>query len=258
MSNNVEIITVDATNIDEHGFFCYKSKPKAEGYQRKLAWLKARFAEGLVIKIVYDDGRSVGFIEYIPGEYAWRPIRAAGYMVIHCIWVVGRAKKKGYGSRLLAECVEDARRQQKYGVVMMTRKGGHMAGKKLFLKNGFVEVDKAPPAFELVVHKFTDDAPNPAFPTDWEARANRYDSGLTIIYADQCPYMADTVTKLSGVAAARGMETHVVELTNSHEARETAPSPYGVFSLVYNGKLLAPLPLSEKQLITHLEERAAS
>ena len=95
-----EIIEVDETNVSQQGFFCYKSKPKAEGYRRKLNWLKNRFLEGMKTKIVYENGRSVGFIEYIPGESAWRAVNADDYLVIHCIWVVGRGKKKGYGSRL--------------------------------------------------------------------------------------------------------------------------------------------------------------
>ena len=43
MNNNVEIIAVDATNVAQYGFFCYKSKRKAEGYRRKLDWLNSGF-----------------------------------------------------------------------------------------------------------------------------------------------------------------------------------------------------------------------
>ena len=82
MDNHIEIVTVDATNVAQHGFFCYKSKPKSEGYQRKLQWLEERFAEGLRIKILYENGRSVGFIEYLPGEFAWRAVHAPNYVLI--------------------------------------------------------------------------------------------------------------------------------------------------------------------------------
>ena len=70
MNDNAKIVPVDATNVAEQGFFCYKSKPKSEGYGRKLDWLEQRFSEGLKIKIVYEGKRSFGFIEYIPGEFA--------------------------------------------------------------------------------------------------------------------------------------------------------------------------------------------
>lgn len=33
MNDNVRIVTVDATNVEQEGFFCYKSKPKSEGYR---------------------------------------------------------------------------------------------------------------------------------------------------------------------------------------------------------------------------------
>ncbi|UCE07082.1 MAG: GNAT family N-acetyltransferase, partial [bacterium] len=67
---NFKIIDVNSDNVEQTGFFCYMSKRKTEGFQRKLNWLKARFAEGMRIKMF--DLPERGFIEYIPGEYAWR------------------------------------------------------------------------------------------------------------------------------------------------------------------------------------------
>jgi GNAT superfamily N-acetyltransferase len=110
MSNDTfELITVNADNLDKHGFFCYMSKRKAPGYAQKRAWLAARFAEGLKLHMVHEiGGRTVGFIEYAPGEFAWRTVHAPDYLVIHCLWVVGKGKGKGYGSRLLQICLDAA------------------------------------------------------------------------------------------------------------------------------------------------------
>jgi hypothetical protein len=69
MGEQVEITTVDATNVDEYGFFCYKSKPKSAGYQQKLAWLRERFAEGMRIQILYEGKRSVGGVFQIVYHY---------------------------------------------------------------------------------------------------------------------------------------------------------------------------------------------
>ncbi|MBN1994469.1 MAG: GNAT family N-acetyltransferase [Anaerolineae bacterium] len=248
MTNNIKIITVDATNVAEHGFFCFKSKPKSEGYQRKLAWLQQRFAEGMQIKLVYEGPRSVGFVEYIPGEYAWRAVNAKDYLVIHCLWVVGKCKKKGYGTRLLNECLEHAQKIGKQGVAMVTSSGVWLADKKLLLKNGFEEVDQAPPSFSLLVKKFND-APPPSFPTDWDERANRYGQGLTIIRSDQCPYIPDAVAIIADFFAGRNIPTRELELTNAQEVQELSPSPYGLFGVVYNGKLLSYHYLGQKDLI---------
>ena len=123
--------------------------------------------EGLCIKLLHETGgRTVGFIETIPGEYAWRVVNAAGYTVIHCLWVVGQGKGKGYGTRLLQACLADARAEGRPGVAMVASDGVWLAGKQIFLKNGFEQVDvcacvvppKAAPTFRLLVHSFGADA----------------------------------------------------------------------------------------------------
>ena len=110
-------------------FFCYMIKRKTDGFQRKLNWLKARFAEGMRIKMLELPER--GFIEYIPGEYAWRAINARGYMVIHCLWVVGKSRGKGYAGVLLNQCIEDARQSGMKGVAMVTSERIWLVGKKI-------------------------------------------------------------------------------------------------------------------------------
>ncbi|MEA3440787.1 MAG: GNAT family N-acetyltransferase [Chloroflexota bacterium] len=247
MTDSVEIITVNATNIEEHGFFCYKSKPKSHGYQKKLQWLQQRFTEGLRIKILYEGSRSVGFIEYIPGEHTWRVVEAPNYLVVHCLWVVGRGKEKGYGSRLLDECVEDARQEGKHGVVMVSSRGNWLANEKIFLKNGFENLDSAPPSFNLLVKKIKAGA-EPVFPQDWEARLGHYSSGVTIVYADQCPYMPDAVQQAVDEFASRGIEAKVVRLESSAEVRAKSPTAYGVFGIVYDGRLLTYHYLGKKEL----------
>ena len=243
----VTIVTVDDTNFEEHGFFCYKSKPKSEGYQKKLRWMEQATAKGLRIKILYEGNRSVGYIEYIPGEHTWRAVDAPGYLVVHCIWVVGRGKKKGYGSRLLDECVEDARQQGKNGVVMVSSRGNWLAHEKVFVRNGFEIVDSAPPSFNLLVKKVKE-GPEPAFPQDWEQRLAQYPSGATIFYADQCPYMPDAIQHAVDEFAARGIEARLVKLESSEEVRAKSPTPYGVFGIVYDGKLLTYHYLGKKEL----------
>ena len=245
MDNKVEIVTVDATNVAEHGFFCYKSKRKSVGYQRKLNWLKQRFSEGMRMKILYEGARSVGFVEYIPGEFAWRAVNAQGYMVIHCLWVVGTGKGKGYASRLLAECVQDARNLGQHGVAMVTSSRVWLSDKKIFLKNGFEIVDEAAP-FELLVKRF-DETPLPTFPRNWDERLSRCGSGLTVFRADQCPYIDDAVKGVLEIASERGIETRVIELTSGRQVQDSVPSPYGIFSIVYNGELVSYHYLGKKE-----------
>ncbi|MDY6796301.1 MAG: GNAT family N-acetyltransferase [Actinomycetota bacterium] len=242
----MELIDTNAENISEYAICTYKN-PRLEGYQRKMAWLKERYPEGLRFRIMHDrDNGTVGTIEYIPGDETWRAVEAAGYMVVHCLFIIPKEYKgKGHGSMMLEECMKDAGEEGMYGVAAVTRKGTWMAGKELFCKSGFEVVDKAPPDFELVVRKFKQKSPSPSFTDDWEKRLERYGSGLTILRSDQCPAVAKPLKEI--ILAARddyGMEPRVIEVTDAGESRQ-APSAYGaVFSLVYDGRLLVDHAIS--------------
>jgi ribosomal protein S18 acetylase RimI-like enzyme len=247
---NIKIIDVNADNVEQTGFFCYMSKRKSEGFQRKLDWLKARFAEGMRIKMFELPER--GFIEYIPDEHAWRAVDAKGYMSIHCLWVVGKSRGKGLAGILLKECINDAKQSGMSGVAMVTSERIWLIGKKLLLKHGFESVDEAPP-FNLMVKKFND-VPSPTFTGNWEQKASHYREGLTVIRSDQCPYIPDATTAVLDFAKERGITSRVIELKSCQDVRDLAPSPYGVFSIVHNGRLLAYHYLLPKDLVKMFDE----
>ncbi len=247
------IMDINQHNVAKTGFFCKMSQKKAPGYQRKLRWLQARFAEGLKMKMLDFSQEGRGFIEYIPGEYAWRPVEAGGYMFVHCLWVTGTSKNKGNGSLLLEECISDARRMGMHGVATVTSAGSWMAGKQLFNKHGFETVDHMPPTFELLVKPF-DSASLPTFSKGQEDRIKRCGSGLTVFRTDQCPYLDDAVEVAMETARERGLDCRVVELNTVQDVREMAPTPYGVFSLVLNSKLLSYHYIGKKELNIRLDE----
>lgn len=263
MKEKYEIKTVDASNVDEAGFFCYMSKRKEAGYKQKRDWLEARFAEGMKIKVIHEiGGRDTAFIEYIPGEYAWRAVNAKGYMFIHCLWVVGKGKGKGYGKVLIEECIKDARAQKMKGVAMLTSSHTWLVGKEIFERNGFAEVASAPPSFQLMVHRFGSApstalraGPEPTLPSDWDARAKAFGRGLTVIRTPQCPYIENATTAILAVAEARGLKSQVVELKSAKEVRERSPFAYGIFGSVLDGKPLAYQYLLEKDFDKLLQER---
>jgi len=242
----IEIIDTKAENVLQYGLCGYKDIKRA-GYPEKLKWLKDRFPEGLKIKTLYSDKDGTqGMIEYIPGEYCWRPVEASGYMFIHCIFSGFKSiyKGKGYGSLLLDECVKDAKNEDLQGIAVVTRKGPFMAGKELFVKNGFEVIEKAPPDFELLVKKFNKNAPLPRFKGMWEERLSQYNNGLTIIRADQCPYTVKNVKEISELAESNyGLKPDIINLKNCTEAQDS-PAPFGTFGILLRGKVIAHHPIS--------------
>ena len=252
--NEIEIVDTNANNIQNYGFCGYKTV-KQEGYRRKVDWLKQRFPEGMKFKVLHSASQqSLGFIEYIPGEFTWRAVEANGYMVIHCIANFYRGnREKGYGSLLVEECLKDASKQNMYGAAVVTRKGTWMAGKELFLINGFEVVDKAPPDFELLAKKFAD-APTPVLTGDWERRLSKYSSGLVIISSDQCPYTVKAVREISETAEEKfGIKPEVIELKNCKDA-QNAPSAFAIFGIIHNGKLIADHPISNKRFMNIMDK----
>ncbi|UCF06547.1 MAG: hypothetical protein JSV33_05840 [bacterium] len=246
------IITVDSRNVEEFGFFCVKNR-KHPGYIAKLPWLQQRFEEGLRIKLILTtEDKQAGLLEYMPGEHAWRIIEAPEYFVIHCIWVASnKFPYKGMASALLEECLKDADSSDKLGVAVVTSDGSWMASKNFFIKNGFEQVDEAKPHFQLLV-KPRKEGPLPAFPRNWDERLSKF-QGLQLIYTNQCPYIGKAVKELPPVAEQYGIRLNLVELKNARETRRIMPSPYGVISLLYNGRLLADHPISATRLRNILE-----
>jgi hypothetical protein len=117
-----------------------------------------------------------------------------------------------------------------------------MAGSGLFIKAGFVSVESSPP-YELLVKKFKRAAPDPRFIVERERVLKRHTKGLTILAADQCPMVPKCVEDISQAARALGLKPKVVRIRSAKASREL-PTPFGVFSIIYDGKLIAERPVS--------------
>lgn len=130
---------------------------------------------------------------------------------------------------------------------MVSSRGNWLAHEKIFLQHGFQSIDTAPPSFQLLVHPFQD-GPLPTFPRDWEARQAVFGDGLTIVYADQCPYMPDAVEAAVEAFRQRGVPARTVKLEDAAAVQQQSPSAYGVFSIVYNGRLFAYHYLGPREL----------
>ena len=258
MASAFSIYDVTAENVDQTGFFCYMSKRKEPGYKQKRDWLMERFSEGMRIKILHEEGgRDTGFIEYIPGENAWRALNAEGFMVIHCLWVVGKGKDKGFGSELIKACIDDAREQGKAGVAMVTTDRVWLAKKDVFLKHGFTQVDQAMGIFQLLQFDLKAGGKT-SFPTNWEERAQKFGAGLTVLRTPQCPYIENGANDILSFAKSRGIATRTHVFQTAKEVQSDSPSPYGVFGTVLDGKLLAYHYLLQKDFARLMAERSGT
>jgi hypothetical protein len=217
-----------------------------EGHIRKTKWLKTHLKKGLKAKVLLTEKDiQAGYIEYIPGKYAWRGVEAGGYMFIHCLWTFFKKyQRQGRGKLLIRACIDDARKAKMKGVAALARKKPWLANSDIFLKTGFEVVDTAPPDYELLVKKFAKSAANPKFKDNWDKKLKKYGKGLTIVLANQCPHTARFADKIAEMAATTfKLKPQIVELKTYRDA-QNAPTPYAVFAVIYNARLLADHQIS--------------
>jgi len=239
--SDYEIVDTNAENIGGCSL-CGNTNANNLGLRRKTSWLKERYAEGLRYKVLRSEKfGDVGMIEYAPGSHAWRPVEAEGYLVIHCLWIKRKHKGKGLGSLLLDSCLRDAKKSKCRGVAVVTSSDSFMAESGLFIKTGFVSVESIPP-YELLVKKFKKAAPDPRFVVDRELLLKKYKKGLTILAADQCTLATKSVERIAEAARRLGLEPRVVRIRSAKASREL-PTPYGVFSIIYDGRLIVERPI---------------
>ncbi len=232
----IQLLDVTAVNVTQVGVYCIKDK-KAPGYLDKVRWFQNRLNKGLKLKLAIDEtGKQIGFIEYIPSELAWRPIKAKNYLFIQCIAIFGKeTRDKGYASQLIKACEHDAIEQLKSGVCTMTSDGPWVATKSLFEKNNYAIVDRLD-RFELLSKSFKESTVHPRL-NDWTKQQPKYE-GWHLIYADQCPWHAKAVAEIQHLALTKEIPLQVTKLSTPSQA-QNAPSGFGTFSLIKDGTLLA-------------------
>jgi hypothetical protein len=229
------IVEVTAENLGEHPQVICFINPGHELHHLKVDWLEQQFRLGLKIKLLYLEGqkRPAGFIEYVPGEHCWRAVAARGYLFIQCLWTNGKSiQHQGLGARLLEAAEEDAAGLA--GVAALTSDASFMADRRLFLKQGY-RVAAKEGKDQLLVKSFREE-PLPSL-NDWRGRLQSY-RGLNIVYSRQCPWVARFIEEVKPVLRELDLRFNVIELKSPAEAQQ-APAPYGVFSLILDGRLLA-------------------
>ncbi len=230
----IEIVEVNSSNLKKYGFLCNTNKKHA-GYQSKYKWLMDQFKKGLIIRILQVDSNTQGYIEAIPGEHAWRPIDAEGYLFIQCLYTKAKKLRNlGYATQLLNSVEEYAKKCKMNGVVSITSEGSWLTGKSLFLKNSYQEVEHFD-RFDLVVRQFQE-VSLPKFRNN-EDQLQKY-SGLHLLYSAQCPYNVSVLPALQATADDLQIPLTLHEITTPEEAQHV-PSLYGTFVLIHDGKIYA-------------------
>lgn len=247
----MDYIRVTKENLEKEHICCAISNNKDVQVASKKAWLAERFDEGLVFLKSAERGKC--FIEYLPAENAWNPIRADGYMYIDCLWVAGSFKGHGYSTDLLDACIRDSGEKGRLGLCILAaaKKRPYLADPKFLKHKGFTVCDEADNGVQLWYLPFAADAEKPAF-RDCAKHPRVDGTGYVLYYTSQCPFNAKYVPIVERTAAERGVPFRAIHL-QSREDAQSAPTPITTYALFCDGEYLTNEQMNDARFLKLLE-----
>ncbi len=248
----MKIIDISEGNIEKYDH-CLIKNSKSPGYIAKTNWIKSQFKNGLVIKrAVTDNDETIGFIEYIDIENAWRAVKGKNYLFIHCIFTYPKKHQgNGVARALIEDCIKDAKRRQKDGIAVITSKKSFMSDNRIFLKSKFKEVDSSND-HELLELAFCPTATKPEV-NDIEKKLKKY-NGIHLFYSDQCPSLAKPVHEIIAECKNSNIKINVHYIKTARQAQNT-PFISGTFGVVIDGKICAERCVSLTRFLNIVKKR---
>jgi len=236
-------------NIDKEHICCAMSGKQSVA---KKEWLKSRFDEGLVF--YRSEQRGKCFIEYIPAENAWIPIEADGYIYIDCLWIAGSLKGHGYSNDLLKKCIQDAEKQCKKGVCILSsegRKREFLADPKYLNYKGFAVADTSDCGINLMYLPLVPNAEPPKF-KECAKHPKIDEKGFVLYYTDQCPFTYYWVSRVEEVAKEHNIPFKTIHVTDK-TAAQNVPAPVSTYALFKDGKFVTQAIQSDKKFLALAE-----
>lgn len=232
-------------NIDKEHICCAMSGKQS---LVKKEWLKQRFDEGLVFYRSEERGKC--FIEYIPAENAWVPIDADGYLYINCLWIAGSMKGQGYSNDLLEKCIQDAGKQGKIGLCILSsegRKREFLADPKYLSYKGFKTADISDCGINLMYLPLKPNAVPPKF-RECAKHPEVTEDGFVLYYTAQCPFNYNWVPRVQETAKEHNIPLKVIHITD-RETAQNVPAPVTTYALFRDGRFLTQSIQSDKKFL---------
>ena len=243
----MDYIRVTKENIDKEHICCAISSDRDVQVISKKEWLREQLDNGLVFLKSVERGKC--FIEYVPAESAWVPIKADGYMYIDCLWVSGSLKGHGYSNDLLEECIRDSREKGKKGLCILSsqKKKPFLADPKYLSHKGFSVCDESDNGIQLWYLPLEDGINLPAF-RECARHPHTEGEGFVLYYTSQCPFNAKYVPVLEEVAKENGIPFKTIHLSSREEA-QNAPTPVTTYAMFRDGEYLTNEQMNDKRFL---------
>ena len=224
------------------------------GVNVKRYWNYNRFFKGLHLLIAYEGTTPVGHLEYLPIEYAPRPVQGEGFTFIDCLYVQPQARGRGIGSALLREC-EDRARKASSGLVAIANANWPPAPYSFFTAHDFITVAEDHGA-QLMVKAWSK-VVTPRFLTrHYEPmKSSQPDQvSVDIFWCGQCPHWVKARDRLTQIAHEYGDQIKIRGINTDERSMIEA---WGISEGIFiNGQRRFDAPPSELDLRLALERAA--
>ncbi len=243
----MKFVKLTKNNLEEEHICCAISDKKSkEGYNKKKEWLKTEFKNGYRFQKL--DVRGKVFIEYVPIEKSWLPLKGSNFMVINCFWVAGQFKGKGNGKKLIQQCMEDAKGMDGIVAISSDKKKPFMSDPKFLKYQGFEIIDEAPPFFKLWGLKINHNTTYPKIMETAKTGSCPDKKGITAYYSNTCPF-TDYYTNqlLREYAEAKNIPITIKHIKSQKDGHKM-PIPWIINSVFYKGKLVTIEMKAERHL----------
>ncbi len=231
---------------------------------KTLSWEKEMFDKGMEGFIVYKDGISKGFLEYMPAESAPYPIEAPGSAIIMCFhWAtVDEVDDSGHhkNEEELLKILIDQTKDEFSGLSVLAWDNPVHFPIDLFERLGFDEVKKNG-YISLMYLSFEEDGENPSLlapkfePRDY---SDKNKVAIDVGYSNRCPYSIHNKSKVEkavGEMNAGKIDLKTYGIDTREEAIKYSISPWNWDWSFVNGESMAHHEMEIKEIKKVLKER---
>lgn len=242
MSN---FITLNSENLMEEHLCCAISDKKhQDGVLNKKNWISTQIPIGHTFTKL--DAKGKVFIEYTDLEKAWVSIEGSNYYYIHCLWVSGSFKKKGYGTNLIESTIKKAKENNKNGICIISskKKKPFLSDYKFLNKFNFEVVDQIDD-YLLMALSFKGDTPK--FSQSAKSNTIFDEKGVRIYYSPQCPYSINCINQVKSFCQANDINLKLIKVNSLDQAKKL-PSVFNNWATFVDGKFVSIHLLNETYL----------
>lgn len=253
--NKPDIIELSPQNLAQQHICCaLSSTPDARRCAAaKKEWLAQNYALGYRFNKLDVQGKA--FIETVPGQNAWAPILASGWLFIDCFWVAGQYKGQGVASRLLQTALDTARAGGFAGLVALAadKKRPFLGDPGFYAHKGFRVADEATPYYRLMALPLEENTSMPRFNKS-VLNTEINTGGIVVYYTAHCPHTTKYVPLLQQAATQKGATFEARQLQTLQQA-QNAPNPFTSWAMYYDGRFVTNEIFSEGKLVKFLESQ---